>query len=79
MQVRIPTEQLCQLGVFCFDPGFKAGLAVVSLDEETPRVVYLDAMKTDGDAIVRRDAILALSKLKLTHKSGGEVNLPGRD
>lgn len=47
MEVRIPTEPLCRLGVFCFDPGFKAGLAVVSLDEAEPQVVYLDAMKTD--------------------------------
>lgn len=47
----------------------------------TPDVTgTLDAMKNDGDAIVRRDAILALSKLQLARKAASaEENLPSHN
>ncbi len=46
----IPTQQLCKVGVICIDPGFEAGMAVVSLDEQPPKIVYVDALQMKKQA-----------------------------
>jgi len=50
MKPWIPPEQICRLGVMCIDPGFEAGLAVVSLDGAEPKIVYVDALKMEKQA-----------------------------